>query len=114
MNSLRLYLLAALPAVVCLVAWQGAGWTAEQLNCVTRGKELGGCAIFGVDITAQLGASVFWGGVLLIPAAFVSLIMFAAVPFVRRRATNRTPHPDGRDASGVSRDGEAPAGGRER
>ena len=99
MGAIRLYVLAALPAALCLLAWQGAAWTVEQLNCVVRGKELAGCTVYGLDLTGLLGIALFWGGILVIPAAFLSVILLAAVPSIRRRATNPTVETDARKNS---------------
>ena len=85
---LCLYLLALAPAGVCLIVWQGASWPVEHLNCVVRGKELSGCIFLGVDFTSTLGIGQFWGGLLMLPAALVSLVMLAAVPRAREKSVN--------------------------
>jgi hypothetical protein len=89
MLTVRLYVRAALPALLCLLAWQGSAWAVEHLNCVLPGKELSGCMVAGLDVTTLLGFALFWGGVLIIPAVLLSVIMLTAVPVVQRRAANK-------------------------
>lgn len=96
MGNVHLYVLAALPATLCLLAWRGAVWAVEQLHCVVRGNELAGCMVLGVDVTGLLGIGLFWGSILVIPAVLLSVILLAAVPSVQQRATNSTIERDAR------------------
>lgn len=99
MSNVCLYVLAALPATLCLFAWRGAAWAVAQLNFVVGGNEIAGCAVLGVVVTGLLGIGLVWGGVFIVPAALLSVILVAAVPSVQRRATNSTIERDARKSS---------------
>jgi hypothetical protein len=88
MKTLRLYILAALPAMICLLLWKGATFAAVELDCVVHGNELSVCRFMDIDVTGILGWLLFWGSILIIPATLISIILLAAVPELHRRAAN--------------------------
>ena len=78
MKAVVRYLLAFAPAALCLFAWQGSGWMVARLGCTWQGKSLSACYAGNFEVTPWLGAGVFWGQMLFIPAIVLSVILLAA------------------------------------
>jgi hypothetical protein len=73
------YLLTSLPFVVTFGWWRLADWAYLYFHCEGGLKDLQPCFAGSLNITPYVGTGLFFGGLLWVPAAVLSVVLALSV-----------------------------------